>query len=186
MALIDPDLGPHVGRILFNAELGNPVTLKRTEIRIRFVPRSSRVRPANDRETSRSYEKRRAMNFAGQRANSIIVAGSEIGPGNTLKVETGGFESPLGLPGETRRRSSRLDPGQGAKTGLQATRKRRPRTLSSLVRAPLVRICPADDITTSRRGWRLEPSGGAPRRQPRAHDESPWLPRSSRVPDVNA
>jgi hypothetical protein len=40
------------------------------------------------------------MESAGQEPDSRIVAGSEIGPENTLKVETR-VRTPLGLPGET-------------------------------------------------------------------------------------
>ena len=58
--------------------------------------RSSRIRPANDRETSRNDENRRSMESAGQEPNSGITAGSEIDPENTLKVETR-VQIPLGL-----------------------------------------------------------------------------------------
>jgi len=61
---------------------------------------SSRIRPANDRETSRNDENGRSIEFAGQEPDSRIVPGSEIGPGNTLKVETR-VRTPLGLPPPT-------------------------------------------------------------------------------------
>jgi hypothetical protein len=51
-------------------------------------PRSSRIRPANDRETSRKDGNGRSIESAGQVADSAIAAGSKIGPENTLKVET--------------------------------------------------------------------------------------------------
>ena len=61
--------------------------------------RSSRIRPANDRETSRNDGKCWSIESAGQGADSAIAAGSEIGPDNTLKVETR-VRTPLGLPGK--------------------------------------------------------------------------------------
>src|SRR6266508_2291175 len=100
-------------------------------------PRSSRIRPANDQETSRNDGNGWRIESAGQEPDSGIAAGSEIGLENTLKVETR-VGTPLGLPAETHLRSSRLHPGQGADTGFQATPKRRSRTLSRLVRPPLV------------------------------------------------
>jgi hypothetical protein len=51
-------------------------------------PRSSRIRPANDRGTSRNDGNGWSIESAGQEPDSGIAAGSEIGPGNTLKVET--------------------------------------------------------------------------------------------------
>jgi hypothetical protein len=51
-------------------------------------PRSSRIRPANDRETSRNDENGWSIESAGQKPDSGINAGNEIGPENTLKVET--------------------------------------------------------------------------------------------------
>jgi hypothetical protein len=49
---------------------------------------SSRIRPANDRETSRNDGNVWSLESAGQRPDSSIAAGSGIGPENTLKVET--------------------------------------------------------------------------------------------------
>jgi hypothetical protein len=57
---------------------------------------SSRIRPANDRETSRNDGNGWSIESAGQEPDSAIVAGSEIGPENTLKVETQ-VRTPLGL-----------------------------------------------------------------------------------------
>ena len=51
-------------------------------------PQSSRIRPANDRETSRNDGNGWSIESAGQRPDSSIAAGREIGPENTLKVET--------------------------------------------------------------------------------------------------
>ena len=51
-------------------------------------PRSSRIRPANDRETSRNVGNGWSSESAGQEADLGNVPGSEIGPENTLKVET--------------------------------------------------------------------------------------------------
>ena len=59
-------------------------------------PRSSRIRPANDRETSRNDRNGWSIESAGQQPDSAIAAGSEIGPDNTLKVETR-VRTPLGL-----------------------------------------------------------------------------------------
>src|SRR5207248_2944028 len=50
--------------------------------------RSSRIRPANDRERSRNDRNGWSIESAGQRPDSRIATGSEIGPENTLKVET--------------------------------------------------------------------------------------------------
>jgi hypothetical protein len=50
--------------------------------------RASRIRPATDRETSRNDENGWSIESAGQESDSDIVAGSEIGRENTLKVET--------------------------------------------------------------------------------------------------
>jgi hypothetical protein len=61
---------------------------------------SSRIRPANDRETSRNVGNGWSTESAGQESDSAIGAGSESGPENTLKVETR-VRTPLGLPGET-------------------------------------------------------------------------------------
>jgi hypothetical protein len=61
---------------------------------------SSRIRPANDRETSRNDGNGWSIESAGQDPDSDIGAGSEIGPDNTLKVETR-VRTPLGLRGET-------------------------------------------------------------------------------------
>jgi hypothetical protein len=89
-------------------------------------PRSSRIRSANERETSRNDGNGWSIESADQEPG--IAAGSEIGLENTLKVETR-VQIPLGLPGETHRQSSRLHPGQGADTGFQATPKCRSSTL---------------------------------------------------------
>ena len=81
-------------RVIFRSELGEGP---------RIVEHSSRIRPANDRETSRNEGKRRAKNSQVQDPDSGIVAGSETGPENTLKVETR-VRTPLGqldLPAET-------------------------------------------------------------------------------------
>jgi hypothetical protein len=86
----------------------------------RAVSDPSRLRPANDRGTSRNDENGRSIESAGQVLDSRIVAGSEIGPENTLKVEAR-VRIPLGLPGETRHPRSRLHPGQGAAADLQTT-----------------------------------------------------------------
>jgi hypothetical protein len=51
-------------------------------------PRSSRIRPANDPETSRSDGNGWSIESAGQDPDSAIAAGSESGPDSTLKVET--------------------------------------------------------------------------------------------------
>jgi hypothetical protein len=51
-------------------------------------PRSSRIRPANDRGTSRNDGNGWSIESAGQEPDSAIAAGSEIGPEDTLKVET--------------------------------------------------------------------------------------------------
>jgi hypothetical protein len=56
---------------------------------------SSRIRPANDRETSRNDGNGRSVESAGQEPDSAIAAGSEIGSENTLKVETR-VRTPLG------------------------------------------------------------------------------------------
>jgi hypothetical protein len=61
-----------------------------------LCPRSSRIRPANDRETSRNDGNGWSIESAGQEPDSGIAAGSEIGPENTLKVETR-VRTPLGL-----------------------------------------------------------------------------------------
>ena len=58
--------------------------------------RSSRIRPANDRETSRNDGNGWSIESAGQEPDSGIAAGSEIGSENTLKVETR-VRTPLGL-----------------------------------------------------------------------------------------
>jgi hypothetical protein len=64
------------------------------------LPRTSRICPANDRETLRSDGNGRSIESAGQASDSAIAAGSEIGPESTLKVETR-VRTPLGLPGKT-------------------------------------------------------------------------------------
>jgi hypothetical protein len=51
-------------------------------------PRLSRIRPANDRETSRNDGNGWSIESAGQEPDSGIAAGSEIGSENTLKEET--------------------------------------------------------------------------------------------------
>jgi hypothetical protein len=81
--------------------------------------RPSRVVPHSSRERPRGVKKRRepvSNEPAGQRPDSTIVPAGESGPQDTLKVETR-VRTPLGLPAETHRRSSRLHPGQGADTG---------------------------------------------------------------------
>jgi hypothetical protein len=62
--------------------------------------RSSRICPANDRETSRNDGNGWGIECAGQEPDWAISAGSEIGPENTLKVETRG-RTPLGLQAQT-------------------------------------------------------------------------------------
>jgi hypothetical protein len=62
---------------------------------------SSRIRPANDRGTSRDDGKGWSIESAGQEPDSAIAAGNEIGQETTLKVETR-VRIPLGLPAETR------------------------------------------------------------------------------------
>jgi hypothetical protein len=71
---------------------------------LKSLPRSSRICPANDRETLRNDGNGRSIKSAGQASDSAIAAGSEIGPENTLKVETR-VRTPLGLRAQT--------PGQG-------------------------------------------------------------------------
>ena len=93
--------------------------------------RSSRICPANDRETSRNDGNGWSIEPAGQEPDSRIVGGSGIGPENSLKVETR-VRTPLGLPGETHRWNSALHPGQGADAGLQATPRGRSSTPSRL------------------------------------------------------
>jgi hypothetical protein len=72
-------------------------------------PRSSRIRPANDREASRNVGNGWSIESAGQETDSSIAAGSEIGPENTLKVETR-VQIPLGL-----RRSEAMSGCHGCK-----------------------------------------------------------------------
>jgi hypothetical protein len=57
---------------------------------------SSRIRPANDRETSRNDGNGWSIESAGQEPDSGIAAGSETRLENTLKVETR-VRTPLGL-----------------------------------------------------------------------------------------
>jgi hypothetical protein len=66
---------------------------------------SSRIRPANDRETSRNDENGWSNESAGQEAHSTIFAGSQIGLENTLKVETR-VRTPLGLQARSLAHSS--------------------------------------------------------------------------------
>jgi hypothetical protein len=66
------------------------------QLRVLGTRSSSRIRPANDRETSRNDGKGRSVESTGQEPDSAIAAGSEIGPENTLKVETR-VQIPLGL-----------------------------------------------------------------------------------------
>jgi hypothetical protein len=68
-----------------------------------------RIRPANDRETSRNGRNGWSIESAGQRPDSSIAAGSEIGPQNTLEVETR-VQIPLGL-----RRSEAISGGYQGK-----------------------------------------------------------------------
>jgi len=68
--------------------------------------------------------------------------------------------APLRLPGEMHRRSSRLHPGQGADTGFRRHQSAGQARRAGLAARLSSRICPADDITASRRGSRIEPSGG--------------------------
>jgi hypothetical protein len=67
---------------------------------------SSRIRPANDRETSRNNENGRSIESAGQEPDSRIVAGSETGPENTLKEESLFVVIPAGEVGGNGRISS--------------------------------------------------------------------------------
>jgi hypothetical protein len=69
---------------LFNAELAAQDALCAR----RAVPDSSRVHPANDRETSRNDGNGRATERAAQRPDSVIVAGPGSEHENTLKEET--------------------------------------------------------------------------------------------------
>ena len=79
-------------------------------------PRSSRIRPANDREMSRNDGDGWSIESAGREPDSGIAAGSEISPENTLKVETR-VQIPMGLPvnpkvrGTARRCTDRSAPG---------------------------------------------------------------------------
>jgi hypothetical protein len=57
---------------------------------------SSRIRPANDRETSRNHGNGWSNESAGREPDSDIAAGSETGLEDTLKVETR-VQIPLGL-----------------------------------------------------------------------------------------
>jgi hypothetical protein len=66
------------------------------------LDRSSHIRPANDRETSRNDGNGWSIESAGQEPDSGIAGGSEIGPENTLKVEIR-VQIPLGLQARTRR-----------------------------------------------------------------------------------
>jgi hypothetical protein len=70
---------------------------------------SSRIRPANDRDPSSNDGNHRAKNPQVRSTSSVIVAGSEIGPENTLKVETR-VQIPLGL-----RRSEAISGGHEGK-----------------------------------------------------------------------
>jgi hypothetical protein len=64
---------------------------------LKSLTRSSRIRPANDQDTSRNDRNGWSIESAGQEPDSANAAGSEIGPENTLKVETR-VQIPLGLP----------------------------------------------------------------------------------------
>ncbi len=64
---------------------------------LKSFTQSSRIRPANDRDTLRSDENGWGIESPGQGPDSRIAAGSEIGLENTLKVETR-VRTPLGLP----------------------------------------------------------------------------------------
>ena len=90
-------------------------------IRPAFVPRTTGRR----QETARTAEQRI------RRSHQRIRPSSQVGrsaPADTLKVETR-VRTPLGLPGETHHRRTRLHPGKGADTGIQDTPKRRSKTL---------------------------------------------------------
>jgi hypothetical protein len=63
--------------------------------------RSSRIRPANDRETSRNDGDGWSIESAGQEPNSGIAAGSDVGPENTQTR----VQIPLGLPGNAQVRT---------------------------------------------------------------------------------
>jgi hypothetical protein len=62
----------------------------------------SRIRPANDRETSRNDWNGWSIESAGHKSDSAIAAGGEIGPEDTLKVETR-VRTPLGLQAQSSR-----------------------------------------------------------------------------------
>jgi hypothetical protein len=81
--------------------LVRPTTTRR---RRRSAGHSSRIRPANDREPSRSDPNGWGNESAGQEPVSDIATGSGIGPENPLKVEAR-VRTPLGLPGETGNRA---------------------------------------------------------------------------------
>ncbi len=76
---------------------------------MRRAAHSSRIRPANDRETSRNDENGWGFESAGEGPNSDVDAASQIGPENTLKVETR-VQIPLGL-----RRSEAMSGGHEGK-----------------------------------------------------------------------
>jgi hypothetical protein len=73
---------------------------------MRRAAHSSRSRPANDRETSRNDGNGWSNESAGQGPDSAIVAGSEIGPENTLKEESLFVVIPTGEVGGNGRISS--------------------------------------------------------------------------------
>jgi hypothetical protein len=99
---------------------------------------------------------RPATESSGRRPFPASAAGHEIGLDHALKVETR-VRTPLGLPGETRRRRFRLHPGQGADAGLRTTPNHTSTEQSRMGRLSLIPYCPADErprmarsLTTSR------------------------------------
>jgi hypothetical protein len=85
--------------------------------------RSSRIRPANDRETSRNGGNGWSIESAGQEPDSAIAAGSEFRPENTLKVETR-VQIPLGLQARTCRSAPRCSGGELVERRLRRQRSR--------------------------------------------------------------
>jgi len=109
--------------------------------------RSSRIRPANDREMSRNDENGWSNESPGQGPDSGIAAGSAIRLENTLKVKTR-VQIPLGLPADVGSSVSTLvkvqtwasDHGRSAGHAHQVD-------FADHVSS---RICPAADAATSR------------------------------------
>jgi hypothetical protein len=116
---------------------------------------SSRIRPANDRETSRNDGNGWSIESAGQEPDSGIAAGSEIGPENTLKVET--HSNPV------------------------ATARVRPQATELVVQVDLVDQVPEVPAMSCRSLTRLRGQArGVDRSPPRACRRRPGCPRSMR------